>query len=152
AEQLEAEGWELRGNVYERDGKRMLPLYEAKMLHHFDHRLGTYEGQTEAQANMGTLPRLTPEQHDDPRFVAMPRHGVPEFDVQAGKRDSKDRPTYYPGVLSRLKEKRWQHEWLLGWRDITNAGNERTMIVSLIPYVAVGHTNPIVFPEGPRSA
>ena len=47
----------------------MLPLYEAKMIHHFDHRLGTYEGQTEAQANMGTLPRLTPEQQDDPDFV-----------------------------------------------------------------------------------
>ena len=26
------------------------------MIHHFDHRYGTYEGQTEAQANMGTLP------------------------------------------------------------------------------------------------
>ena len=47
----------------------MLPLYEAKMIHHFDHRFGTYEGQTEAQANMGTLPRLTPEQQDDPSFV-----------------------------------------------------------------------------------
>ena len=48
AEQLEAEGWELRGNIYERDGKRMLPLYEAKMFHHFDHRLGTYEGQSKS--------------------------------------------------------------------------------------------------------
>ena len=25
----------------------VLPLYEAKMIHHFDHRFGTYEGQTE---------------------------------------------------------------------------------------------------------
>ena len=31
----------------------VLPLYEAKMVHHFDHRFGTYEGQTEAQANHG---------------------------------------------------------------------------------------------------
>ena len=47
----------------------VLPLYEAKMVHHFDHRLGTYEGQTEAQANMGTLPRLTREQQDAPSFA-----------------------------------------------------------------------------------
>ena len=49
--------------------ERMLPLYEAKMIHHFDHRLGTYDGQTQAQANMGTLPRLTLEQKDDPHHV-----------------------------------------------------------------------------------
>ena len=60
----------------------MLPLYEAKMIHHFDHRFGTYEGQTEAQANMGTLPRLTPEQQDDPQFVPMPRYWVQEFDTR----------------------------------------------------------------------
>ena len=52
----------------------MLPLYEAKMIHHFDHRFGTYEGQTEAQANMGTLPRLTREQHDDPDYARLPRY------------------------------------------------------------------------------
>ncbi|GGZ70957.1 hypothetical protein ACFOOM_03890 [Streptomyces echinoruber] len=52
-EELSAEGWTLNGNVFERDGERYLPLYEAKMLHHFDHRLGTYEGQTEAQATWG---------------------------------------------------------------------------------------------------
>ena len=55
-DQLEDDGWTLTGNIFVRGSERMLPLYEAKMIHHFDHRLGTYEGQTEAQANMGTLP------------------------------------------------------------------------------------------------
>ena len=59
----------------------VLPLYEAKMVHHFDHRLGTYEGQTEAQANMGTLPRLTPEQQDDPISMVRPRYWVEETEV-----------------------------------------------------------------------
>lgn len=39
-DQLESDGWTLEGNVFTRDGDRYLPLYEAKMLHHFDHRLG----------------------------------------------------------------------------------------------------------------
>lgn len=56
---LVEEGWTLKGNIFVRDGSRMMPLYEAKMLHHYDHRFGTYAGQTAAQANMGTLPRLT---------------------------------------------------------------------------------------------
>ncbi|MEK8170881.1 hypothetical protein NKH77_18980 [Streptomyces sp. M19] len=56
--ELEGEGWKLRGNIFTHpsDGRRYLPLYEAKMLHHFDHRLGTYEGQTQAQANVGRCP------------------------------------------------------------------------------------------------
>ena len=53
------DGWRLDGNVFVKGDKRMLPLYEAKMIHHFDHRYGTYEGQTQAQANVGTLPRPT---------------------------------------------------------------------------------------------
>ena len=31
-EELERDGWRLHGNVFTRDGKRMLPLYEAKMV------------------------------------------------------------------------------------------------------------------------
>ncbi|MGC4856678.1 Eco57I restriction-modification methylase domain-containing protein [Micromonospora sp. DT4] len=108
-EQLESGGWTLRGNIFERDQQRMLPLYEAKMLHHFDHRLGTYEGQTEAQANMGTLPRLTPEQHDDAGFVPMPRYWVPEFDVPTDKRDKRGNVIYDLGVNSRLAERGWGH-------------------------------------------
>ena len=95
-EDLEAEGWLLRGNVFEGERQRMLPLYEAKMLHHYDHRLGTYDGQTEAQANMGTLPRLTAQQHDDPDFLPMPRYWVPEFDVPTDKKDKKGKTVYDP--------------------------------------------------------
>ncbi|MGH3624129.1 MAG: Eco57I restriction-modification methylase domain-containing protein, partial [Sciscionella sp.] len=32
-ESLEQDGWTLIGNIFERDGERMLPLYEAKMVH-----------------------------------------------------------------------------------------------------------------------
>ena len=80
-DQLESDGWTLTGNIFVRGGQRMLPLYEAKMIHHFDHRLGTYEGQTEAQANMGTLPRLDLEQQDDPDFVGPASLLGQEFDT-----------------------------------------------------------------------
>jgi hypothetical protein len=147
-EELASEGWELEGNIYHRDGKRMLPLQEAKMLHHFDHRLGTYEGQTEKQANVGTLPRLTPENHDDPNFVAMPRYWVPEFDVPTGKKDSRGNPTYYLGVRSRLAEKHWDRGWLLGWRDIARSSDQRTMINSVFPRVAAPDGTLLMMPSG----
>lgn len=34
--------------------------------------------------------------------------------------------------------------WLMGWRDITNATNERTVIASVIPRVAVGNNLPLM--------
>ncbi|MCR4160237.1 N-6 DNA methylase [Kerstersia gyiorum] len=52
---------------------------------------------------------------------------------------------YEPDVLA-LAE-RWLQaacpQWLMGWRDITNATNERTVIASVVPLVGVGHTMPL---------
>src|SRR4051812_14455092 len=33
-EQLETDDWTLSGNIFTKGGSRMLPLYEAKMIHH----------------------------------------------------------------------------------------------------------------------
>lgn len=49
-----------------------VPVYEAKMIHQFDHRFGTYENQTEAQANQGKLPELDEKQHANPYFSPFP--------------------------------------------------------------------------------
>ncbi|MHB1042629.1 MAG: Eco57I restriction-modification methylase domain-containing protein [Eubacteriales bacterium] len=38
--------------------------------------------------------------------------------------------------------------WLLGWRDITNATNERTVIASVLPLAGVGHKLPLCFFRG----
>jgi hypothetical protein len=114
--------------------ERMLPLYEAKMIHHYDHRLGTYEGQTAAQANMGTLPRLTPEQHADPERVVLPRYWVAESEVE-----------------KRLGD-RWGKGWLLGWRDIARSSDERTMVCGALPRAAVGHTFPLLLVSSARFA
>ncbi|MFH8869430.1 Eco57I restriction-modification methylase domain-containing protein [Streptomyces griseus] len=156
-QELADEGWQLTGNVFTRvdeEGKtrRYLPLYEAKMLHHFDHRLGTYEGQTQAQANVGTLPRVTPEQHDDPDFAPLPRYWVPEQDVDSGKRDKNGKRIMWAGVAARLAERKWWNGWLMGWRDIARSTDTRTTMATVLPPYGVGHTNPLMFPEGAESA
>jgi hypothetical protein len=104
------------------------PLYEAKMAHHFDHRHGTYEGQTEAQAAINKLPEPDSDTKANPAFQIWPRYWLAASEVEA-----------------RLAG-RWDRGWLLGWRDITNATNERTVIASVLPRVAVGHTTPLFFP------
>ena len=134
AEQLELEGWCLRGSVFELDGAQYLPLYEAKMVHQFDHRFGTYEGQTEAQARQNKLPELTDEQHANPTFPAHPENWVSESHVQ-----------------DRLA-KRWPHGWLLGWRDVTGTEKIRTVIASVIPRFGAGHKFLLMLPMRPEDS
>ncbi|WP_040786090.1 Eco57I restriction-modification methylase domain-containing protein [Nocardia pneumoniae] len=125
---LRQQGWKVDGSSFIRGSDRMLPLYEAKMTHYYDHRFSTYEGATQAQLNKGTLPRLTPAQHDDPLETPWPRHWVADADV-----------TQALLQLSQRLGQQWNHDWLLGWRDTARSVDERTMIVSVIPRAAVGH-------------
>ena len=132
-EQLAHDGWTRDGNIFVRDNQLMLPLYEAKMIQHFDHRLGTYAGQTQAQANMGTLPRLAFEQKDDPACIVLPRYWVDKVEVD-----------------KRLARRDWKRNWLFGWRDIARSSDERTVICSVLPRAAVGHTFPLMLTTSQR--
>ena len=57
--ELASAGWSMEGDRFAKDGRTMMPLYEAKMVHQFDHRFGTYEGQSESQAKRASSPKST---------------------------------------------------------------------------------------------
>ncbi len=101
---------------------RYVPLYEAKMMHQFDHRWATYDGNTSRDAII--------QEKANPNFEPMPRYWVPASEVE-----------------SRLAQQGWARRWLLGWRDICRSTDERTVIVAVIPRVAVGNTCPLMFPR-----
>ncbi len=83
AEKLEAKSYRREGNAFVRSNDRYLPLYEAKMLHQFDHRFSTYAGATDKQLNVGILPQPTPEQKRNPSYVVQPRYWVQEEIVES---------------------------------------------------------------------
>jgi hypothetical protein len=60
AEELVAVGAEFDGWSWSRGDQRWLPLYEAKMLSHWNHRFSTYADATQAQLNVGSLPGWRP--------------------------------------------------------------------------------------------
>jgi hypothetical protein len=53
-----------------------LPVYEAKMIHQFDHRFGTYLNQTQAQKNQGKLPELSEEEHKNAVLTTLPKNFI----------------------------------------------------------------------------
>ncbi|MFI0542692.1 Eco57I restriction-modification methylase domain-containing protein [Streptomyces sp. WSLK1-3] len=131
-EELEASGWTLEGNVFTRNRERMLPLYEAKMLHHYDHRWATYEAEGDTRS-------LALQEKNDSEALVLPRYWVSEDDTPSGKFDKNGEDVPIPGIRKRLAEKDWPHGFLLGWRDICRSTDERSMISSLLPTVGVGH-------------
>ena len=64
-EQLEVDGWILEGNIFYKEGEACLPLYEGKMIWHFDHRLSGHEDSE--------IDRL---HHNNPFMLSMPRYWV----------------------------------------------------------------------------
>lgn len=123
-EELESRGFTREGNHFVRGDERWLPLYEAKLMHQFTHRWATYQPN-------GKTRSLTADELRDPHAVVMPRYWVHQADV-----------------LARIDK--WQHEWLLASRDITNTTNERTSIMSVFPKAAVSGVNiELIFDSSP---
>jgi hypothetical protein len=141
--QLEADGWILNGNTFVRGRKRMLPLYEGKMIYHFDHRFGDYRNR-EIHRVDSVLPRTPDSAKSDPDFAVLPRYWVQEFDTLDEQKSKPGKPVYDHGVTYRLEAKRWEHGWLLGWRDICRSTDERTVIYGVLPRAAVGNTYPLM--------
>jgi len=98
-----------------------LPLYEAKLIHHYDHRWATYGVD-------GSSRDVTLAEKQEPGLQVTPRYWVEQSEVEA-----------------RLKAQGWDRQWLMGWRDICRSTDERTVIASAAPIAAIGHTLPIFF-------
>jgi hypothetical protein len=97
------------------------PLYEAKQIHHFDHRWASYNKDK-------SIWDATLAEKQDHDFCVVPRYWV-------AKRS----------VIDKLAEMKWDRRWLIGWRDITSAHVLRTAISTVFPLAGVGNQMPLIF-------
>jgi hypothetical protein len=107
-------------------GNGLLPLYEAKMIKQFDHRAGSYESRVDDRG-FRVLPETPISAYQNPDFSVAPYYYVRREDVRARVDDS------------------WGKKWFIGFKDITSAISERTVISTVLPYSGVGHTMPVLF-------
>jgi hypothetical protein len=226
--QLEDEAWVREGADWVRSTlgvkERRVPLYEAKMIHHFDHRFGYYPDSTADDTR--ALPRPSILQKQNPNYEVTPRYWLPHSEVAlrsarvpaALKRSVREKNSddclkllsqwlvgYFRETVGRVigeadlveilgRDKAWrsvlgtspdrflsdpksltrgiemqrdtplvaddiaflndssenslalaislierkQPRWLMGWRDITNSTNERTVIATVLGTVGTG--------------
>lgn len=200
-----------------------VPLYEAKMVHQFDHRWASYDHQQTPPVSKD----VTETEKADPSFEVTPRYWVPEREVlarlaqvprsllkawlaqdahqqlhalanwvAASQGESLGGPLFeapqtwqtwplFKGLLPHWQDEKQQKEaqgqaltaeeighlaqtddlasalehlirqrspkWLMGFRDICRATDERTVIASVVPVWGVGHTFPLFFSEAIQS-
>lgn len=120
----------VEGNVYKRGKVEYLPLYEGKMIWHYDHRFAELE-----QGDSRIIGRQVSEHAEsinkaDPKYSPTPRFWVDDEEVK--------------------KSVKGERNWFLGFRDISNATNERTFVSTIFPWSAVGNKLPLLLTE--RSA
>ncbi|MGJ7042754.1 hypothetical protein J2Y63_006037 [Shinella sp. BE166] len=82
AAQLASEGFSRDGLDWRNgDSRAFVPLYEAKMIHHFDHRFGSYAGLSE-RSGEGSLPPTPDSIKDNPNYEADPWYWVPQTETE----------------------------------------------------------------------
>ena len=123
--QLEASGaYRIVGNRYKRGDQMWTPLYQGRMIEAFDHRA---QGVRYNPAN-----------------ISRPYLSEPVTDTQHGN------PSFFPHVQSWVDVAAVELvmpvdcEWVVGFRDITSATNERTMISAILPWGAYTNTVPLL--------
>ena len=135
--QLTAQGATLNGNTFTTvDGETYVPLYEGKMIWHYNHHFGSWptEGERPNSINMPSEDELA-----NSDSCIMPWYWVPLAAV-------KERLVKYDKDGNVVWE--WKHNWILAYRDVTKSTNERTFVLSCIPdSCGVGHTATLLYAE-----
>lgn len=111
------------------------PLYEAKMVSHYNHRHGDYARvKISPGVEVRAIPSPSTRELEDASFEVTSRYWVDRTAVENS----------IPG--------HWGRQWFLAWRDITNVSNERTLIPSIVPRTAIGDGLLLAFPSDPANS
>ncbi len=103
-------------------GDGLVPLYEAKMFHQFNHRWATYTSSSDTRD-------LSDDERCDVNFQVQPRYWVSRGEVENKLGD------------------RWNKDWLLGFRRVCRSTDERSAIFCIAPKVGFGDSIFLIIPE-----
>ena len=135
--QLTEAGATLDGNTFiTSEGEEYVPLYEGKMIWHYNHHYGTWptEGERPNSINMPSLDELS-----NPSSHIMPWYWVPltAINDRLVKTDKDGKVIW-----------EWKHKWHLTYRCVARSVDIRTFICSPIPNATgVGNSATLLYAE-----
>ena len=125
AAQLDSAGfYPVQGNCWKRGEEIYLPLYQGRMIWHFDHRANSVRVNPESTHNPYVSEPVSEALHADPDFLPQTQYWVPADNVETALRKSRG--------------------YALGFRDIARPTDVRTVIASIVPWAGYGNTVPLL--------
>lgn len=119
-EDLEAEDFILRGNVFLQGRHVMYPLYQGMMCDFYNHRAADIVRSATAQKRQNQPRYLGSVDLNDPERYALPRYWVAAEEIKA------------------------DFDWTLAFSSITGTANERSLIAYALPKCAAGNSMPLI--------
>lgn len=121
-EMLEAEGaYPIAGGRWKKADTEWVPLYEGKMVQAYDHRAANIVLNVANVHRPAQPEQVSVEDHCDPHFTPQFQYFVKNSEL--------------PDLAC---------NWFFGFKEITAATNERSMIASLLPNYSFGNKTPIL--------
>jgi len=120
--------WQNKEGYFIKGNEKYIPLYEGKMIQIYDSRA----------ANIII----------NPENIHRPAYQIPTKEEEHKNFNFKPEPQYYvpeEEVIKRLPDN--TPKWLIGYKNVCSPTNERTFIVSLIPFSGVGNSLPLILSE-----
>jgi hypothetical protein len=122
-EELEAQegAWPVGQSRYESAGGLWLPLYEGKSVQIYNHRYASIITPEGSISGQGQAVHSTEDELAAPDFYPTPRYWVKATEVDAIKRG-----------------------YAIGFNDVCNTNNARSLIAAVVPQVAAGNKLPLL--------
>jgi hypothetical protein len=120
--ELEEQGaWPIGQEHYQSTAGEWLPLYEGKSIQIYNHRYASIVTPAGSISGQGQSIHTTPEELRSPDFMPTPRYWVNAKEVDGIERG-----------------------YAIGFNDVCNTNNERSLIAAIIPRVGAGNTLPLL--------
>ena len=115
--------WQVAPDRYASPSGDWRPLYEGKMIWHFDHRRADVVVNPANPYRAAAARELSDEEHKDPERLPDPQFWV---------------PADFPNVPG---------EPVLAFRDVTNPTDRSTVVAAILPHGAAGNSLPLILPD-----
>ena len=130
-ENLQDRGYKLGDDgIFRGDEKTFLPVWEAKFIHQFDHRFGTFKGVPEDRRfvrRAGTK-RVESTEKQNPNYEIIPRYWLDKEKFKEKKQDIN-----------------WKKDWIFSFRDIVRVTSDaRVAMGTICPMHPFVHTSPVL--------
>ena len=124
---------EVNNSVLKSNGEFRWPLYEGRMIGHFDHRSTSVGTSDTATVRSGTSIPTEESEYRNPAYSASPRYWMK------------------PEIVEEEVPEGYNRSWFIGYKDVTSPTNKRTLIAAFLPRLAVVYSIRIAFSTHPHS-